>query len=156
MLDIMNALVATIKTASVLHYLQWVGVLDHEDVPPEEPLFPFVGIVDNGLTDTSQPNKKDLEVFSVKVVAYQSLPTPEPGGHLLGDTSLPNGQGTGLLQITQDLKTLLHDNKLGIPEIYWAHRDRVDPSQLVLDPETPDSRFVMMMQKSIFTYRRFA
>ena len=148
----MNALVTTIKTAPALSYLQWVGILDSELAPPpSEPHFPFVGVVDGGLTDDSRPGRVDLEIFSVKVVAYQSLLSPEPGEHLTGNASLPSGQGTGLLQITADLKTLLHDNFLGIATIHWAHRDRVDPSELLLDE--PAARFVMM-QKSIFTYRR--
>ena len=151
MLDVMNALVSTIRDAGTLSYLQWVGIIDSELAPPPEPQFPFVGIVDGGLIAESRPSHKDLETFTVKIVAYQSLLAPEPGEHLTGQVSLPEGQGTGLLQITEDLKTLLQDNFLGIPNIHWAHRDRVVPSELLLDE--PAARFVMM-QQSIYTYRR--
>lgn len=150
----MLAIVIAIQNASALSYLQWVGVLDSELAPPlTTPQFPFVGIVDNGIIAESMPGRKDKEILTVKVVAYQSLLSPEPGEHLLGNASLPNAQGTGLLKIAQDLKVLLNDNFLGFSDIVWAHRDRLDPSELLLDE--PASRFVMML-KSSYTYRRIA
>lgn len=150
----MRAMVTAIQNAPTLQYLQWVGVLDSELAPsPSEPQFPFVGIVDNGITAESMPGKKDREVLTVKVVAYQSILSSEPGSHILGDVSLPSGHGTGLLQIAHDLKVLLNDNFLGLSDIHWAHRDSLSPSEPLFDE--PTSQVVlMMMLKSIYTYRR--
>ncbi len=149
---LLEKLVETIRNAPTLHYLQWVGVLDSELAqPPAEPHFPYVGLIDGGISSTSLPNRRNAEVLSVKVVAYQSLLAPDPGAHLLGNPSLPGGYGTGLLQISEDLKNLLQDNFLGQSNIHWAYRDLVSPSELLVDEAA--SRFVML-QKSLYTYRR--
>ena len=149
---LLQVITTAIAAAPALSYLQWVGVLDSEYVPPpEEPGFPLVGLIDGGILPTSLPGRKDLEALSVRVVAYQSLLDAEPGAHLLGIATLPTNQGKGLLDIAQDLKVLLNDNFLSLTNIHYAHRDRVEPSEMVVDPA---GRFILM-QKSWFTYRRY-
>lgn len=119
----MKALLEAIKTAIEaapdLTYLTWVGVIENEAFVPEEPGFPLVGLVDGGVNAQSRPGPKDLESMIVGVVAFQSIALDDPGASITGSPHCK-----GVLEIGEDLKTLLNDNFLALPKVHFAHLGR--------------------------------
>jgi hypothetical protein len=146
---LLDAMVTAI--AGELDYLSWVGVLDDELLPPEEPAPPFVGLKDGGIVLQSLPGKKDLEVLTVYVIAYQSVLGAAPGASILGATEQLGDPGKGLLTIHDELKTFLNDNFLSLSNIHWAHRDRLDASRTLANE---DGRLIQL-QRATYTYRRY-
>jgi len=149
----MKALLEALVTAIAgeLDYLSWVGVLDDELLPPEEPAPPFVGLKDGGIIPQSLPSKKDVETLTVHVLVYQSLLDAEPGASILGATGQLGDPGKGLLTIHDELKTFLNDNFLSQANIHWAHRDRLDASRTLAN----DEGRLIQLQRAIYTYRRY-
>ena len=144
---LLNAMTTQIQTQ--LAYLSWVGVLDSEFLPPEEPQTPFVGLRDGGLVAESTPNKMDFEDLTVVVIAYQSVLASAPGASVLGEASLGDA-GIGLLDLSAALKTALNDNFLSL-NFFLAHRFRVDRSETL---ESDAGRF-LQFQRNYFRYRRY-
>lgn len=145
---LLNALTTTITDN--LSYLRWIGVIDNEQLPPEEPEMPIIGLRDAGLVSTSQPGKKDLEVLTVWVIPYQSIIDFDPGAAVMGRTELGD-QGTGLFDISAALKALLNDNFLGLP-FHFAWRSRVEQSQTLVNQDTGR---LIQYQRNVFVYRRY-
>jgi len=145
---LLDALAAAI--AATLPYLSWVGVLDNELLPPEEPAFPLVGLRDGGIVHASQPGRTDLDTLTVHVIPYQSIVLTHPGGAVMGSEAQLGDQGKGLLDISAALRTLLNDNFLGLAGIHYAHCDRQAQTQTLPQP----SGALIQLQRLTFTYRR--
>jgi hypothetical protein len=136
------------RIATNLTYLTWVGVLDNELLPPQSPSPPFVGLKDGGLSATARPGKTDLEELRINVVIYQSVMHEAPGASIMGEPSLGDA-GRGVLQIGEAIKGLLNDD-LFSNTFYFAHRDRVEPSNTIIDEE---GRY-LQYQRHLYVYRR--
>lgn len=144
---LLHALVSTIQAG--LPYLSWVGVLDSELLPPEEPPPPFVGLRDGGIVPASLPGQSYIEVLTVHVIPYQSVNIAFPGGAVLGSQQQLGTQGMGLLAISNELQVLLSDNYMGLPltQALWT---RTDATQAIT---SADGR-ILSYQSNHFVYRR--
>ena len=141
----------TSQIALQVPYLRWVGVLESELLPPEEPGFPIVGLLDGGTVNDSRPGQKDIQTLTVIVLPYQSIILDEPGAAMMGSDHL-GSEGKGLLEMGDRLRTLLNDNFLNL-SFYWAHCDRQEPCR-TLQSIKKDDTFVQY-QRNTFTYRRY-
>lgn len=148
MRELLKSLVVTIRGG--LPYLSWVGVLDDELLPPEEPAPPFAGVRDGGIVATSLPGGHDIEVLTVHVVAYQALFLDEPGAAIIGNAELLGAAGKGLLEISADLKALLTDNFLGQAKVHFAWRSQVERTEVLRTTNR-----LLSMQRNMFLYRRY-
>lgn len=151
--EFMQTLLNAMKTEieDNLTYLKWVGVVDSENLPPEETGFPFVGLKDGPVPRISQPGKKDIESFTVFVIPYQSITLVEPGGSVMGSETQLGDVGKGLLKIGGELENLLEDNFLNL-NVHFAHLDRFDPT----DPLVGEDGRLIQMQRYHFMYKRYA
>lgn len=146
---LMDNMITTLRDAPTLGYLQWVGVLDDELLPPQTPAPPFVGLKDAGLTAISAPGKTDREELRVNVVIYQSVLADFPGHSMMGEPSLGDA-GRGLFDIGEDIKVLLNDTLFN-NGFYYAHRDRIEPSTTIVGPE---NGLILQFQRHVYIYRR--
>lgn len=138
------------RLTTQLPYLNWVGVVDDELLPPTTVEPPMVGVKDGGLLSPSTPGQKDREQLTIFVMAYQSLNLGEPGSAVVGSASQLGDAGKGLLAIQEDLQTALND-ELFSHRFTFAHREALDPSRII----TVESRLLSML-RARFLYRRIA
>lgn len=143
--QLLRDIVARLTTE--LGYLNWVGVVDDELLPPPGVAPPFVGVKDNGLRATALPGQLDDERLSVVVIAYQALQIGEPGAAILGSTGNLGEAGKGLLAIADDIKAALNDYCFA--GFQKAYRDALLPSQ-VIEREGD----LLSRQGNVFTYWR--
>lgn len=128
MQKLLLAIASTLQTS--LPYLQWVGVVENFDDPPGHlKQFPVVGLRDGGIVSQAQPAQKDDDTLTVQIAVYQQLYDDDPGAALMGRETQLGDRGKGLLDIHEDIRTLLNNNLLAQPGVYRAHRDQLRASE---------------------------
>jgi hypothetical protein len=148
----MQTLLSAIRTQApiLLDYLQGCEVFEDETSLPMSCKFPYLGLLDGGITLESKPGKKDIQVLTVGFVAYQSIIINQPGASLMGHATLGD-RGKGLFAIGADLKAAFNDNFLGL-NFYWAHMDTQHPALTLLDDNL---KVWVQFKRCDFTYRRY-
>lgn len=136
------------RLTTELPYLNWVGVLDDELLPPATVEPPFVGLRDGGVLSPSAPDRKDREQLTVLVVAYQALNLGEPGAAVIGSEAQLGAAGKGLLAIQDDVRTALNDYLFNF-RFAFAHREALDASQVIAS----DHRLLSLL-RARYLYRR--
>jgi hypothetical protein len=134
-----------------LPYLQWVGILESEQELPATIALPALGLKDGGLVSQSLPGKKDIETITMFFVAYQQVLDAEVGASVIGSEGNLGSAGRGLLDIADDIKAALNDDFLTQQSIHYAHRDSVDPSDMLVSPDGD----AIQKQRTTYTYRRY-
>ena len=157
MKDLLLAIQTALRNASSLAYLHSVEILDDEMLIPEEPAFPFVGLIAGDIGYASIPNKGDSEDYTVIVVVYQSLVLEEMGASIIGTSNLSD-EGKGTLAIGNDIKAVLNDNFLSqSPAFYFAHRARVERPRTLWSPgDDAQSKLLVTYQRNYYQYRRLS
>ena len=147
MKDLIEVLIAQIKTK--LPYLHWVEPIESILVPDGFPNL-GVGVKDGESVFASQPGRKDIRVDTVTLYCFQSLVYDKPGVTIIGEQSIGD-DGKGLLQIAEDLRTALNDNKLA-DKVLYAHVDSIGESQTAAEFEGDK----LLQYKPVkLTYRRY-
>jgi hypothetical protein len=134
-----------------LPYLQWVGILESEQELPATIALPALGIKDGGLVSQSLPGKKDAETITMFFVAYQQVLDAEVGASIMGSEENLGNAGRGLLDIADDIKAALNDDFLLQHAIHYAHREGIDPSEMLVSPDGD----AIQKQRTTYTYRRY-